>query len=70
MLEFIVYTLVFCMGSAVAMIIDAILSKSTHTSGVILVNTTDPNKDSYKLEIDDLQVLETADEIIFKIIRE
>ena len=54
-----------CVGAFCMRVIDSFISR-----GVLYINTKDPNKDLYRLEVENLDDLERANQFIFYIQRD
>lgn len=59
----------FVAGALVSMII-ALICFTQPSSGVITVNYTDPNKDTYRIELNDLADLDTKSKVVLTVKRE
>ena len=60
----------FIAGALVGILIRTIIYCVRSASGTIIVNYTDPNKDTYRIELDDLAALDTKSRVVLTITRE
>lgn len=58
---------IFIVGILVGMVIAVIIYTACKTAGVLKIDHTNPDKDIYRIEIDDLSKLDHKSRIILKI---
>lgn len=64
------YCLMFILGVLVATIISYIINRTKRLTGTIYINSTNPEKDIFGMELNDVNDLYTYDTVLFKIVRD